>query len=148
MNKKNESIQNQVDNSREELIIKRKTQDDNLAAQENFIDTLFDKGGKLLMEYNNISMENQKYSIDKDSELEKEELKVIERFDIREKWFKGILLVTCLSALILTPIYTDKAASIIPVLSFIIGLLFRSNSLTGFYSFSKKKYKNRIDEEY
>ncbi len=109
--------------------------------QDQFIETLFDKGGQMFMEYMKVSTETQRYHADKDAEVEKEELKVIDSLDTKEKKYKGILIITCILALVLSALFIPKPELIIPVISLIIGLLFKSNSLSDFFSHSKSKYK-------
>jgi hypothetical protein len=39
--------------------------------QDKFIETLFDKGGQMLIEYSKMSAETQKYTVDKQTEIDK-----------------------------------------------------------------------------
>jgi hypothetical protein len=106
--------------------------------QDQFIQTLFDKGGEIFIEYTKMSSETQKYEIDKASEIEKAELTTINKLDTKEKIYKGILIGICLIALVVIPIYIKESQMIIPVLSLVVGLLFKSNSVTDFISFRRK----------
>jgi hypothetical protein len=112
--------------------------------QDKFIETLFDKGGEILIEYTKINSEIDKHQIDKKSEIEKEELTTIIKLDTKEKIFKGILIGICLLSLIIIPIFIKESQMIIPVLSLVIGLLFKSNSVTDFIAFRKK---NKTDND-
>jgi hypothetical protein len=109
-------------------------------SEDKFIEVLFDKGGKLLVEYSKITSETNRYAIEKDNEFQKEELKVIDRLDTKEKIYKGVLISLCVLALVLSAMFIPKAEVIIPVLSLIIGLLFKSSSLADFFSHSKGKH--------
>ncbi|MFN7910478.1 MAG: hypothetical protein ACK5QC_01560 [Bacteroidota bacterium] len=116
------------------------------ATQDNLLQNLIEKGAPFIMEYMKMSSESERYSVDKDVELEKEELKIIDKLDTKEKFYKGILLFTCLAALILSALFIEKAEVVIPVLSLIIGLLFKSNTLSDFFSHAKRKLNNNDDE--
>lgn len=110
-----------------------------LNPQDKFIETLVEKGGELLIQYARVTAENQRYEADKEMEFKKEELRVIDKLDYREKLYKGLLIGLCIIILFITPIFVEKAEIIIPVLSLIIGLLFKSSALSDFFSFSKKE---------
>lgn len=114
--------------------------------QDNLIQNLIEKGGPFVMEYMKMNAESERYAVDKDTELEKEELKIIDKLDTKEKFYKGILLFVCLTALILSALFIEKAEVVIPVLSLIIGLLFKSNTLSDFFSHAKRKLNNTDDE--
>ena len=79
-------------------------------------------------------------------ELEKEEMKIIERLDKREKIYKGTLIGVCIISLLISAVFIQKAEVVIPVLSLIIGLLFKSNSLSDFLSHAKRKLKSGGNE--
>lgn len=108
-------------------------------SQENLLKTIMEGGIPLVAEYMKMSNEAERYNADIDAELEKEELKIINKLDTKEKIYKGILLTICLSALIVCAIFYEKVGVIIPVLSLIIGLLFRTNSLSDYFSHAKRK---------
>lgn len=114
--------------------------------QDNFIEKLFDKGGQMLIEYSKMSAETQKYSVDKQIEIEKEELIVINKLDTKEKIYKGSLIGLCVVSLVLSALFIPKAEFVIPVLSLIIGLLFKSSSLSDFLAHSKNKNKETIED--
>ncbi|GAA3579678.1 hypothetical protein [Snuella lapsa] len=118
-----------------------------ISPQDKFLETLIEKGGQVLMGYTQMSQETQKYSIDRQSEIEKEELKTANKFDIRDKIYKGILIVVCIISLILSDLFIEKAEVVIPVLTLIIGLLFKTNSLSDFRSLTKDKYDKNNESE-
>lgn len=110
----------------------------NLEQQDKFIELLFDKGGEIFTKYNEIVSENEKFLIEKNNIYQLEELKVVNMLDRRDKIFKGILIIVCIFLLCLLAYY-EKAQSIAPVIGVIIGLLFKSNSLSDYFSSNKKK---------
>lgn len=114
--------------------------------QDKFIETLFDKGGQMLIEYSKMSAETQKYTVDKQTEIDKEELIVINKLDTKEKIYKGSLIGLCVIALVLSALFIPKAEVVIPVLSLIIGLLFKSSSLSDFFTHSKNKNKETTED--
>jgi hypothetical protein len=116
------------------------------SSQEFLFQVLLEKGGPLVTEYLKINAQSNQYATDKSIELEKEELKIIDKLDTKEKYYKGILLVVCLLALIASAYLIERAEMVIPVLSLIIGLLFKSNSLSDFFSHAKRKLNNGDDE--
>lgn len=115
--------------------------------QENFLKVIAEMGIPLVGKYLESTAEENRYNMDKEVELEKEEMKVIDKLDTKEKIYKGILLVICLTALVLSALYIEKAEVVIPVLSLIIGLLFKSNTLSDFFSHAKRKLNSPNDEE-
>jgi hypothetical protein len=115
--------------------------------QDKFIETLFDKGGDIFKEWTKVSADTHKYSIDKESEEHKEELKIINKLDTKEKLYKGILISICIVALLVSALNFEKAEVIIPVLSLIIGLLFKSNSLMDFFTHKGKRKDGPSDNE-
>ncbi len=134
-------LQNQLTQTKHELETMRNHKQQYIQqynAQDKFIETLFDKGGEILIEYTKMSSSTQKYQIDKETEIEKEELVAINKLDTKEKIYKGILIGICLFALVLIPIFIKESQMIIPVLSLVIGLLFKSNSVSDFIAFRKK----------
>lgn len=103
------------------------------------------EGIKAFQEYMIKKIEDEKHSSEIGMELEKQELQIIDKMDKREKIFKGILIVVCLVSLICVALFlTESSQAIIPVISLIIGLLFRSSSVSDFLSF-KKSSKNFIE---
>ncbi len=114
--------------------------------QDKFIEALFDKGGQMLIDYSKMTSETQKYTIDKQTEIEKEELIIINKLDTKEKIYKGSLIGLCVMALVLSALFIPKAEVVIPVLSLIIGLLFKSNSLSDFFTHSKNKSKESTED--
>ena len=110
----------------------------NLEQQDKFIELLFDKGGEIFTKYNEIVSENEKFLIEKNNIYQLEELKVVNMLVRRDKIFKGILIIVCIFLLCLLAYY-EKAQSIAPVIGVIIGLLFKSNSLSDYFSSNKKK---------
>jgi Na+-transporting methylmalonyl-CoA/oxaloacetate decarboxylase beta subunit len=89
-----------------------------------------------------MTSDTQRYAADKNAEIEKDELKIINKLDTKEKVYKGSLIALCVLALLLTALFVPKAEIVIPVLSLIIGLLFKSSTLSDFFSHSKGKYNN------
>lgn len=118
-----------------------------ISPQDKFLETLIEKGGQVLMGYTQMNQETQKYSIERQSEIEKEELKIVNKFDIRDKIYKGTLIGVCIVALILSAMFIEKAEVVIPVLTLIIGLLFKTNSLSDFRSLTKDKYDKNNETE-
>lgn len=112
-----------------------------VSSQDRFLEILFDKGGEIFKEFTKMSSETQKHVSDQELALKKEELIVITKLDTKEKIYKGILIIICISALVLSALFIEKAEAIIPVLSLIIGLLFKANSLSDFFSHKQKNIK-------
>jgi uncharacterized membrane protein len=99
---------------------------------------IISEGVKVITNYYSSKNEADKNSLEKSIEFEKEELNVIDKMDVREKIFKGILIAICLAALIFVSMYLrDSSQAIIPVISLIIGLLFRSSSMSDFLTLRK-----------
>lgn len=95
-----ENLKNQLE-SKDKEIARLKSKEvvvQTNTSQENFITTLIKEGAPFVMEYLNANTETSKYSLDKECELEKEELKIIDKLDTKEKIYKGVLLCVCLSA--------------------------------------------------
>lgn len=118
-----------------------------VSSQDKFLETLIEKGGEVLMGYTQMNQETQKYSIDRQAEIEKKELEIVDKFDKRDKIYKGVLIGICILALILSAMFIKKAEVVIPVLTLIIGLLFKTNSLSDFRSLTKDKYERNNESE-
>ena len=114
--------------------------------QDKFIETLFDKGGAMFMSYLKTNAESEKYAIEKQTEYETQELKIVDNLDRRDKIFKGLLLVLSIFSLGLLA-YFEKAQSIAPVIGVVIGLLLKTSSITEFFAGGKKKNNNADNEE-
>tara|TARA_B100000508_G_C11465630_1_gene282067 strand:- start:15881 stop:16339 length:459 start_codon:yes stop_codon:yes gene_type:complete len=142
-----QELRNQLKETKKEL---KRLKEQNVAQQANpqdqFIQTLFDKGGEILIDYTKMNSETQKYEIDKASEIEKAELTTINKLDTKEKIYKGILIGICLVALVVIPIYIKESQMIIPVLSLVVGLLFKSNSVTDFISYRRKTKEENYEQ--
>lgn len=113
-----------------------------LNPQDKFLEALFDKGENIFLEYRKMKKEADQLDSQITVELEKEEMKIIERLDKREKIYKGTLIGVCIISLLISAVFIQKAEVVIPVLSLIIGLLFKSNSLSDFLSHAKRKLKS------
>lgn len=114
-------------------------------SNERLFDTLLEKAAPVVMSFMKMKAEADGVNLSQEIELEKEEMVVIDKLDTKEKYFKGIMLTVCLAALLSATIFLEKAEGIIPVLSLIIGLLFKSNSLADYFTHAKHKLK--VDEE-
>lgn len=142
-----EELKRQLEQAKSELQAERQKQliiQTNL--QDKFLETLIDKGGQILMTYSQMSAESARYTMDRDVELEKEELVVINKLDTKDKVYKGVMIGICVLALILSSLFIEKAEVVIPVLSLIIGLLFKSNSLSEYFTHAKRKLNSNDDE--
>ncbi len=117
-----------------------------LNPQDKFLEALFDKGENIFLEYRKMKKEADQLDSQITVELEKEEMKIIERLDKREKIYKGTLIGVCIISLLISAVFIQKAEVVIPVLSLIIGLLFKSNSLSDFLSHAKRKLKSGGNE--
>ena len=117
-----------------------------LNPQDKFLEALFDKGENIFLEYRKMKKEADQLDSQITVELEKEEMKIIERLDKREKIYKGTLIGVCIISLLISAGFIQKAEVVIPVLSLIIGLLFKSNSLSDFLSHAKRKLKSGGNE--
>lgn len=136
-----QELQKQLEQTKKDLELSRQNPTVvQSSSQDKLIETFLEKGAAVFIETSKTSAEVQKYTADKKGELEKEELKAINKLDTKEKLYKGTLIIVCISALILSAIFIEKAEVVIPVLSLIIGLLFKSNSLSDFFSHKKNKY--------
>ena len=113
---------------------------------DKFLEALFDKGENIFLEYRKMKKEADQLDSQITVELEKEEMKIIERLDKREKIYKGTLIGVCIISLLISAVFIQKAEVVIPVLSLIIGLLFKSNSLSDFLSHAKRKLKSGGNE--
>ena len=142
-----EELKRQLEQAKSELQVERQKQ---VVVQTNpqdkFLETLIDKGGQIFMTYAQMSAESEKYNLDKNVELEKEELVVINKLDTKDKIYKGVMIGICVLALILSALFIEKAEVVIPVLSLIIGLLFKSNSLSEYFTHAKRKLNSNDDE--
>jgi len=138
----------QLNSAKEELeVLRNQTKVQQLSPQDKFIETLFDKGGEIMLQFTKMNSETQKFELEKISEIEKQELDIINKIDSKEKIYKGILITFTIITLVVVSIYVEKAQMIVPVISLIIGLLFKTNSVTDFIAFrNKNKNKNEIDE--
>lgn len=117
-----------------------------LNPQDKFLEALFDKGENIFLEYRKMKKEADQLDSQITVELEKDEMKIIERLDKREKIYKGTLIGVCIISLLISAVFIQKAEVVIPVLSLIIGLLFKSNSLSDFLSHAKRKLKSGGNE--
>ncbi|XZF15876.1 hypothetical protein ACTHGU_07045 [Chitinophagaceae bacterium MMS25-I14] len=117
--------------------------------QEQLLNLILEKGGELFLKYSTMKIEEQRDAVAKSIEVEKEELKVLNKLDTKEKIYKGILIALCVSAIVFSSwVLPNKAEVITPVITLIIGLLLKSNSLAYFNSHSKgKKEKNDSESE-
>ncbi len=111
------------------------------------LEIIVEKGVPILQEHLKSTHDLKTSLLKNELELEKEEMKVIERLDLKEKIYKGILIAICLTALVISAIYIPKSEVIIPIISLVIGLLFRSSSLSDFLRHSKSKFSNSEDSE-
>jgi len=131
-------LKKQLEEAKNELEVYRQPQSAiTINSQDKFIETLFEKGGTIFSHYTQIVAETQKHRIDRSAEFEKEELKMINKLDSKEKIYKGVLIAICILSLLIAAFFIEKAEVIIPVLSLIIGLLFKSNALSEYYSKGK-----------
>ena len=117
-----------------------------LNPQDKFLEALFDKGENIFLEYRKMKKEADQLDSQITVEVEKEEMKIIERLDKRENIYKGTLIGVCIISLLISAVFIQKAEVVIPVLSLIIGLLFKSNSLSDFLSHAKRKLKSGGNE--
>lgn len=141
-------LQDSLEQHKKELDIARKNQVFvQTDPQDKFIETLFDKGGDIFKEWAKINADVNKYSVDKETEAHKEELRVINKLDTKEKIYKGVLIGICIATLIVASLYVDNSQAIIPVISLIIGLLFKNNTLNDFFTHSRKKDTNESNAE-
>ena len=140
-------LKTELQNTKQELALAHQQQLTSQNPQDKFIEVLFDKGGEIFKEWNKNSIDVHKYSLDKETEIQKEELKIINKLDTKEKLFKGLLITFCIITLVIASFYLEKAQGIIPVLSLIIGLLFKSSTLSDFFSHSKRKREEAMDSE-
>lgn len=140
-------LKENLEKAEQELVIARQEQltVQQVSPQDKFIETLFDKGGEMLTAYLSINAENQKLEMQKEKEVEIEELNVVNVLDKRDKYFKGILLAICIVALVVLALF-EKAQSIAPVIGVVIGLLLKTNSITEFFT-AGRKGKKEIDGE-
>ena len=106
--------------------------------QKEMLELLFTVGGEFFLNMKekqaNTDSEQMKY----DFELEQTKLKSIEQLDKREKNFKLVLLSLCIIALVISIAFLEKSEIIVPVISLIIGLLFKSNSFSEYLKYSSK----------
>lgn len=132
-------------NTQDELNNARSAQVQQLNPQDKFIETLFDKGGAIFLKYSEMTTKVSESEMEYSKEIEKAELKAIQKLDFRDKIYKGFLIGLCIVALVTIPLFVPKSEMVIPVLSLIIGLLFKSSSVSDFFAF-KKSSKNETDE--
>jgi len=136
----------QLSSTKRELeVLRNQTSVQQISAQDKFIETLFEKGGEIMLQYTKMNSETQKFELEKLSEIDKQELNIINKIDTKEKLYKGVLITITIVTLVIVSIYVEKAQMIIPVISLIMGLLLKTNSVTDFIAF-RKKNKNEIDE--
>ena len=106
--------------------------------QKEMLELLFTVGGEFFLNMKekqaNTDSEQMKYEF----ELEQTKLKSIEQLDKREKNFKLVLLSLCIIALVISVAFLAKSEIIVPVISLIIGLLFKSNSFSEYLKYSSK----------
>jgi hypothetical protein len=57
-----------------------------------------------------------------------------------------VLIAICILSLLIAAFFIEKAEVIIPVLSLIIGLLFKSNALSEYYSKGKNDLTSNEDQ--
>lgn len=124
----------QLESAKESITNSKREESNN----ENTIAGLLKMLSPLLLNYAETQNDIIKHQINSDTELTKENNKLIEKLDTKEKIYKGVMILICISALLVTAFYIPKSETIIPVLTLIIGLLFKNNSLSDFFSHKKK----------
>lgn len=109
------------------------------------VEVIIDKIGGYFFDFNEARNNRiiKEHSINK--ELELEELKALDKIDRRDKNFKLLIIIICLASLAAITIF-QKAQSLIPVLSLILGLSFKVNSLADFIKFRISKINNKEEE--
>lgn len=138
-----EQTQNELEHIREnQSVVQTQTN-----PTDKLLDTIIDKGSDFLTQYFVQSAETEKYNSDRAAELEKEELRIINKLDNKEKLYKGVLIGVCVGSLVLSAFFIEKAEVVIPVLSLVIGLLFKSSSLSEFFKHRKNKTTNKSEED-
>jgi|GEM_PF-6334014 len=146
-NKQINSLKDEVANLKQQLEDLRKEKSNpKQSQQDQFIETLFDKGGDIFLEYSKLQAEKEKHNSETSNEVEKEELIIIDKLDLRDKVYKGILLCFCITSLLGAIIFIERADVIIPVISLIIGLLFKSNTVNDFFAHTNNKYKSEKND--
>lgn len=114
--------------------------------QKELIELILEKGGSFYMQVQENRTENEIELAKIDVDFAREKLALVGKIDAREKIYKGVLISVCIVAVILSAIFVDKSESVIPVLTLIIGLLFKSNSFADFLNFSKKDSSSGNDD--
>ena len=138
-------LKKEVEKTKPELEVARHGVDSpSTNSQDKFIETLFDKGGVIFERWLQTTSENEKFSIEKQNEIEKEEMQVAQVLDSRDKVYKAIIITVCILAMSILA-YFEKAQSVAPVIGVIIGLVLKSSSITEFFGGGGKNKNADID---
>ena len=113
-----------------------------LSVSAKDIEALVEQISNPVLEYFKLKSEEQDRANERSSQEDLEKLKLIDKLDTKDKLFKGVLIVICITALLLVTAFIEGSEGVIPVLSLIIGLLFKNSSLSDFLSFHKDKTPN------
>ncbi len=114
--------------------------DPKVNAIEKAFEKAIDKAPEMIAMFYEMKASQDKMDAEQHLEMERQEIDTINKLDTKEKVYKGVLILFCTSALVFSVMYIDKAEIIVPVLSLIIGLLFKSSTFSDFLAFRKKKF--------
>ncbi len=113
-----------------------------LSVSAKDLEALVEQISNPILEYFKLKSEEQDRANERSSQEDFEKLKLIDKLDTKDKLFKGVLIIICITALLLVTALIEDSEGVIPVLSLIIGLLFKNSSLSDFLSFHKDKTPN------
>lgn len=113
-----------------------------LSVSAKDIEALVEQITNPILEYFKLKSEEQDRANERSSQEDLEKLKLIDKLDTKDKLFKGVLIVVCITALLLVTALIEDSEGVTPVLSLIMGLLFKNSSLSDFFSFHKDKTTN------
>jgi hypothetical protein len=113
-------------------------------AQDNQ-EKLLKLGSELLDTYLKSKANTERFAAEKNAEYQQKELETVERLDLRDKIYKGLMLIFLISALIASTQFGvfDKLA---PIISLLIGLLFKNSLISEFFTATKKRSNESEDE--
>lgn len=113
-------------------------QNNYLEYQNRMVDKVMDKGVELFSIWMENQSINEKQEIELVNEFEKQELDVVNKLDKRDKYFKGLIVGTCL-ILMGVLAYFDKVSAVLPIIGVVIGIVLQSDSISKYFTGSAKK---------
>ncbi|MEZ0612373.1 hypothetical protein ACAW74_27945 [Fibrella sp. WM1] len=113
--------------------------------QNDSQEKLLKMGSELLDTYLKNKANTERFLAEKQAEYQHKELETVERLDFRDKIYKGLMLIFLIAALLGSTQFGvfDKLA---PIISLLIGLLFKNSLISEFFTATKKR-SGDIEEE-